>query len=43
MICEMIEYNHISDKKLVQLTYKIIYIEKIDTKSKLKQILNEIK
>lgn len=40
MICEMIENNHFNEKKLFQLCYKIIYLEKEDTKSKLKLILN---
>lgn len=26
MICQMIEHGHLTEKKLVQLTYKIIYL-----------------
>lgn len=43
MICEMIEYNHFNDKKLIHLAYKIIYLEKTGSMKDLELILGEIK
>lgn len=32
MICDMVQFNHLTEKKTAQLAYNIIYIEKVNSK-----------
>lgn len=39
----MIEFDHLTDKKLMHLAYKVVYIEHTKSNEKLKSILIGIK
>lgn len=43
MICDMVEHNHFTDKKLIQLAYKMVYMEKKGEKKDLETYLGEIR